>query len=239
MTPCPWLNGWSLLVSCNLQLTNVPCERCNTITELQTFVHHRDAVVLRCPFWRCRHYMTVRRHSFFEGTHIPLTKQMHLLILFCADSTMSSSARATHLSHPTVIQFFDRCCELCRDDLINDPIQFTDGGEYEVDECIIQRVYIPAANTISPIWIQGILERDTGLLALYRVPDRTMNSLCTPVETSVPDGSLVYTDELSSYNRLHSATSTHEHHRVNHSSGEYARIDTLSDGSTVNVKSSY
>ena len=64
-----WMESGSFL-----QLSNIPCQRCNFILQLQTYAHTRDGVVLRCPNWRCRCTFSVRRNSFFASSHIPLTK---------------------------------------------------------------------------------------------------------------------------------------------------------------------
>lgn len=218
-----------------LNFSNSPCQRCGTILQLQSFAHNPDGVVNRCPNWRCRHYESVRKHSFFASSHIPLTKQMHLLILFCADSTMTSAAAATGVAQSTVIRFFDECRRLWKQELTFDPIVFDDGGEYEVDELIIQRVYNPTTNTISPIWIQGIYERETGKLALYRARSRTIASLCIPIFLHVPAGSFIYTDDFSSYLRLDRADSPYGHFSVNHSRHEYLRVETLADGTQLIV----
>lgn len=48
-------------------------------------------------------------------------------------------------------------------------------------------------------------------------------------------GSYVYTDEHATYNRLHANNSPYVHYTVNHSRGEYARLENQADGSQVNV----
>jgi hypothetical protein len=134
-----------------------------------------------------------------------------------------------------VSHFFDACRAKYVELLDNNPIVFTDGGEYEVDECIIKRVRDPTRNTISDIWVQGMLERATGKLVLQRIIDRTMPIMTNLVLLTIPNNSIVYTDEHASYRRFDRAASPYVHCTVNHSRGEYARQDVLADGTPINV----
>jgi hypothetical protein len=218
-----------------VHVNNIPCSHCNTILRLQSFAHSLDGCCLRCPNWRCRRFTGVRHGSFFTASNISITAQIQLLILFCGDSTMASAARLTHLARSTVIRFFDRCRETWRDDLTFDPIVFRDNGEYEVDECFIRRVYDPATNLIGDVWIQGVYERATQQLLLQRVPDRSANSLLPVIFQRIPVGSWVYTDEYVVYRQLDIGFTTYVHMGVNHSRAEYARTETLTDGTLVNV----
>jgi hypothetical protein len=77
----------------------------------------------------------------------------------------------------------------------------------------------------------GLLERSTGKVIFIPVPDRTAPILMSKVNTLIPVGSFVFTDELSSYN---SVANNFHHHTVNHSADEYERIDVV-DGEEINV----
>jgi hypothetical protein len=110
---------------------------------------------------------------------------------------------------------------------------FTDGGEYEVDECYVKRIYDTATATYLNLWIGGIIERSSGRLYLCRLADRSVSS-CIPLVTDhVMIGQILYTDCYPSYNQLRDLDCLH--YSVNHSKKEYARLDQLPDGDEIKV----
>ena len=127
---------------------------------------------------------------------------MQLLTLFTADATVSSAARALGIGRKAVTNFFESSRGVWSDFLTWDPIEFADCGEFEVDECLIRHVEDSEHDTFVDVWIAGILERSSGKVLLYRVPDRSTQSLAPPILGAIPEGSLIYSDELKSYNEL-------------------------------------
>ena len=65
------------------------------------------------------------------------------------------------------------------------------------------------------------------------MPDRSTQSLAPPILGAIPEGSLIYSDELKSYNELD--RHTYEHYTVNHSRGEYQRTEHAASGGVVSV----
>lgn len=193
----------------------------------------RDRVAVRCRNQRCRAYCSIRSESFFQPSPLSIKKQMQLLTLFAAEATVSSSARALGLGRQAVTNFFDNCRGVWSDFLTWDPVQFADCGEFEIDECFIKRVKDSEQDAFMDVWIAGILERSSGRVLLYRVADRTTQSLVPPILAAVPEGSLIYSDELKSYNELDKHT--FEHYTVNHSRGEYQRTEHIGGGEVISV----
>lgn len=218
-----------------LEVDDVSCPNCDAILQLQSVCRYQDGVCLRCPHSWCRSFFSVRLHSYFQGSKLSLSKQLQLTVLFVSDSTVASAARLVSVDKKSVVNFFDNCRGRWIDDINLNPIRFQDNGEYEVDECIIKNVYDPTHHIVTDIWVQGMYERATGKLMLYRIQDRTFPSMCGPVWQHIPIGSFVYTDEHASYQRLHGDNSHYMHFTVNHSRNEYARMETLSDGTQINV----
>lgn len=210
------------------------CHRCGRGMGFGESKHYRrDEVVVRCHNQRCRAYHSIRSGSFFQPSPLSLKQQMQLLTLFTADATVSSAARALGIGRKAVTNFFDNSRGVWSDFLTWDPIEFADCGEFEVDECLIRHVKDSEHDTFVDVWIAGILERSSGKVLLYRVPDRSTQSLAPPILGAIPEGSLIYSDELKSYNELD--RHTYEHYTVNHSRGEYQRTEHAASGGVVSV----
>ena len=108
--------------------------------------------------------------------------------------------------------------------LVTDPITFTHGFEYEVDELYLKRVRY-GHHDYRNIWVAGIVERQTNKTKYYRIPNRSGAQLVPPIVNSVPDGSFVYSDEWKGYNDL--VNWNYHRFSVNHSAGEYVREENL------------
>ena len=149
---------------------------------------------------------------------------MKLIISFAADSTAKSTALQLGLSRKTVVNFFIACRRNYQAAILADPIEFTAGGEYESDECVIADVDV--GNDIrADTWVQSVAERATGQIYLARVPDRSAGSLVPTLTALIPPGSFVFTDDWAAYNGLRHHGYTHR--TVNHSRGEYQREERI------------
>lgn len=211
------------------------CKACQSPMILGESAHFAgDNVWLRCTNRECNHQRSVRAESFFQGGHIPLVTQMKLVIMFASEATVTSTAKALGLSRQAVTDYFDNCRGEYADalDSVNGyaPIVFSCGGEYEVDECFVERVKTAVGSVT--ITIMGIFERGTGKVFLQRVPDRSSNSLLPLLWENVPEGSRVYSDAWSAYVNAPWLEHGMSHYYVNHSAGEYAREEevTFEDG---------
>ena len=210
------------------------CNRCGAGMAFGESKHfRRDRVAVRCTNQRCRAYHSIRDGSFFQPSPLSIKQQMQLLALFGGEATVSSAARVLRIGRKAVTNFFDNCRGIWSDFLSWDPVEFPECGEFEIDECLIHRVRDSEHNAFIDVWIAGILARFTGKVLLYRVPDRTTQSLVPPILAAVPEGSIIYSDELKSSNELDKHT--YEHYTVNHSRGEYQRTEQIGGGEVVNV----
>ena len=153
--------------------------------------------------------------SFYSKRQLFPAQSTQPQTLFTADATVSSAARALGIGRKALTNFFDNSRGVRSDFLTWDPIEFADCGEFEVDECLIRHVKDSEHDTFVDVWIAGILERSSGKVLLYRVPDRSTQSLAPPILGAIPEGSLIYSDELKSYNELD--RHTYEHYTVNRS----------------------
>jgi hypothetical protein len=137
-----------------------------------------------------------------------------------ADCTATAASNILGISRQTVTAYFDKCRRAYQQALQKDPIQFEAGGEYEVDETLFRRVRNNQGELVDVQWVAGILERDSGKVLLYRVPNRSHESLLPPIRSHIPQGCFLYSDELTTYHML---DQEYMHYAVNHSNKEYVR----------------
>src|SRR3569623_1700670 len=88
-------------------------------------------------------------------------------------------------------------------------------------------------DTFLNVWVGGIYERSTGRIELHRLADRTIETMIPPLRRLIPNGSIIFTDEHKSYNRLDNYS--YGHFSVNHSAGEYQRFEDICPGWRLNV----
>lgn len=197
------------------------CERCLSQMKLERYKRaKKDHFVWRCPRDRCRARISIRDGSFFANSNLTLRKQLKIIINFVAESPARGTSLRLGVSRQVVGRVYKKIRMVYAADLVTNPIVFTHGYEYEVDELYLRHLRVGHGQSIKQ-WVAGILERQTGKLKYYRVPNRSGTSLVPPIVASVPQGSFVYSDEWRGYNTLRDHP--YHHFTVNHSAGEYVR----------------
>ena len=208
------------------------CERCLTEMRLEKdYAISSDHFCWRCPRFRCRSRISVRDGSFFAGSKITLRKQLKLIINFMAESSALGTSLRLHLDRKTVGNYFIKIRGAFSTALVTQPIEFTHGFEYEVDELYLKHVNF-GLNDYQNVWVAGIVERQTGKTKYYRCDDRSNRSLVPPIVNSVPDGSFVYSDDWKGYNDL--VNWNYHRYSVNHSAHEYVRVENIG-GTSISV----
>jgi len=178
----------------------------------------------RCPRSSCRARISVRDGSFFTASKLSLRKQLKIVINFIAESSAHSTALRLRVDRGTVGEIYSKVRRAYSAALVTQPITFTHGFEYEVDELYLKHVKYGEDN-FRNIWVGGIVERQTGKIKYYRLPSRGGASLVPPIVTAVPDGAFVYSDDWSGYNDL--INWNYHRYSVNHTAKEYSRVEHI------------
>ncbi len=201
------------------------CEKCLTNMRLeQDYAIGKDHFSWRCPRFNCRSRISVRDGSFFAGSKLTLRKQFQIVINFMAESSALSTSLRLRVNRKSVSAIYNKVRSAFSVALVTSPITFTAGFEYEVDELYLKHVKY-GLNDYRNIWVAGIVERQTRKTKYYRCADRSNASLVPPLVESIPDGSFVYSDTWNGYNDL--VNWNYHHFTVNHSIGEYVRVEHL------------
>lgn len=201
------------------------CPRCDDNMHLErSSKFEKDKYCWKCANYRCKRRRSVRGGSFFEYSDMSLRKLMIIAVNFAAGSSSNNTANRIRVHRHSVGRVYKAMRARWREDLARDPISFTNGFEFEVDELFLHHIRLDDGSHGTQ-WIMGLLERATGKVIYFRIPDRSAMTLIPPVIAAVPNGSFVYTDDWPSYNSLESLP--YYHHSVNHSAGEYQRWDQV------------
>ena len=106
------------------------------------------------------------------------------------------------------------------------------GIEVEIDESKFGRRKYNRGRQVDGHWVFGGIERVSGECFLVEVQQRDANTLLPLIAQYIRPGSIVYSDEWSSYNQL-SATKRLAHQTVNHS---LHFVDPISGAHTQGVE---
>lgn len=215
-----------------VKISGVICERCSAPTNLQIRNDEPDKIILKCSISRCGHIQTIRGGSIFYHSHLSILNIIKISIMFVNEISITDASRILSLSPNTVSKYYKDFRKRICDDLLARPIEYGQFGEYEVDETFIEHVMSSDGGHIPQQWVAGFYHRGTGKVKIYSVADRSRVSLIPPIRESIPSGSIICSDTWTSYNCLREH---YEHHTVNHSAGEYFRVDQRRDGSLLEV----
>ena len=201
------------------------CPRCDGNMRLERYnFFKKDKYCWKCSNSRCKLRRSVRGGSFFEFSDMSLRKLILIAINFAAGSAANNTANRIRVNRKSIGRVYKEMRSRWREDLARDPISFTNGFEFEIDELFLRHIRLEDGSHGTQ-WVMGMLERATGKVIYFRIPDRSAMSMIPPIIVAVPTGSFVYTDDWPSYNSL--ADLPFYHHSVNHSAGEYQRWDQV------------
>jgi hypothetical protein len=174
----------------------------------------------QCVNPHCRRVMSIRRGSFFHHSKFDIHQQMLIICCFCEDMKVSVCARDLGISRFHATNYYDNLRGCYQDALAISPIQFRSHGPYEVDEFQIEHVDL-GRGVYSTVWVQDILERETGRYWASIVPNRSEETLVGNILDMIPTSSLIFTDDWSAYASL--KRRGYKHYTVTHSKKEYSR----------------
>ena len=184
-----------LLASCQ------QCSRCSSNMELTETTRVNDGYMWHCTNKRCRMWLSIRSGSF-EGSNIPLSTWLHLMFLWAMQISGSKIARLTSLSKPTVIRALSELRTICSNKVLNAEIKLGGLGKtVEIDESQFdaKRKY-KRGRVLEGPWVFGVVERGSQKVLLFRVPDRTRETLVHRlITTHIRPGTVIYSDQFTPY----------------------------------------
>ena len=172
-------NIFNFCVSQKLSANCQQCSRCGCTMELTETTRVKDGYMWRCTNKRCRTWLSIRSGSFFKGSNIMLSTWLHLMFPWAIQISGSRIARLTSLSKPTVVRALGELRTICSNKVLNARITIGGLGKtVEIDESKFgaKRKYKRGRVSEGP-WVFGVVERGSQKVLLFRVPDRTIETL--------------------------------------------------------------
>ena len=121
------------------------------------------------------------------------------------------------ISNKTSIDWYNFVRDICAQYFIDHPSVIGGPGiEVEIDESKFGKRKYNRGRQVDGHWVFGGIERVSGECFLVEVQQRDANTLLPQIAQYIRPGSIVYSDEWSSYNQLSASTGL-RHLTVNHS----------------------
>jgi len=195
------------------------CDKCQRETK-----HHRVASRPSYSCDYCGHHVHPTANTIFHKSPTPLTTWFYAIYMMASTRCGISAKqieRETGVTYKTAWRMFKQI----RSMLEEDGMQIGGSGKgVEADETYMggkrkNGVGRPMRGDKVKTPVIGIVERKGKVIA-KAIPDTTAMTLCGTIRSHVNPGTMLYTDELNSYNAV-SAGRMYTHHRINHSSKVY------------------
>ncbi|KAL5515970.1 hypothetical protein EMCRGX_G001225 [Ephydatia muelleri] len=167
----------------------------------------------RCPRKGCRKEVTLRKGTFFEGTHLEIQVILRLQHLWSTKTPVGKAQDEVKVGSATAVDWYNFCIQFFIDHpaVVGGP-----GKEVEIDESKFGKRKYNRGRAVEGHWVFGGMERGSGESFLVEVARRDAATLLPIIAQHVRPGTTVYSDEWAAYHQLSTATSN-VHLTVNHS----------------------
>ncbi len=191
----------------------IPCPKCGKVTK-----HHLMSTRKSYSCQECGHHVHPTASTIFHKSRTPLTIWFHAIYLM-AQTRGGISAKQIERETGVTYKTAWRMCKLIRSRLTEGSNLMS--GEVEIDETYIggRRHGKRGRGAEGKTPVIGMAERG-GRVKATVVSDVKSKTVLPIVNETVKPGSMVYTDELGTYNRLDKTR--YGHSRIMHSAKLYA-----------------
>ena len=172
-----------------------------------------------CRGARCE--VSVKKGTWFEGSHISVTKSLLLMNCFAwhlsSRQAVVQTALDTSTSTETVTDFYNYCREIYVEQLFQGQEAKQIGGPnmtVEIDEAKFGKRKFNRGRVVEGQWVLGGICRETRECFFVPVEDRTENTLLSIILKYVRLGTIIHTDCFASYQNL--VAHGYQHLTVNH-----------------------
>ncbi|XP_067130114.1 uncharacterized protein [Centruroides vittatus] len=195
-----------------------------------------DGVIWRCSTGRvCRKQASIRKFSFFSGSHIEVFKILQLMYLWAYEVDKQDflqrelEIRSAH----TIVDWKQFCRDICHEYFLLNPIVLGGRGHtVEIDEsCFVRRKY-ERGHRVREQWVFGDFDVETKESFLVTVDRRDAGTLLPILQQFVLPGTTVVSDLWAAYNTVENVG--YQHLTVNHSINF---VDPLTHATTNHVES--
>jgi len=195
------------------------CPRCcNGVVNLWQDSSAPDGQIWHCSNRRCRYKLTVRKHSFFAGSHLSFSNIVKLIYFWANRYPQHIVVHELGIGHTTVVDFYNFCREVCSVVLQEQSEQISGPGKIvEIDESKFGKRKYNRGKRVDGCWVFGGIERDSNPPKCFfvTVSDRSAQTLIPLIKCWIPPETTIVSDCWKSYSSL--ASEGYIHDTVNHS----------------------
>ena len=138
-----------------------------------------DGKVWRCSNRTCNAKVSIRKGSWFEGSHLTLEQVLKLTYLWVWKSSEAFTMRECRIGgEHTIVDWYMFCREVCVQVLEKESVQIGGPGEIvEIDESKFGKCKYNKGRRVEDIWVFGGIDRRTRECFLVPVEDRSCETL--------------------------------------------------------------
>jgi transposase len=192
----------------------IHCPKCQRVTK-----HHKVASRRSYSCDNCGHHVHPTAGTIYHKSSTPLTDWFYAIFLMASTRCGISAKqleRELGVTYKTAWRMFHQIRSMLDDS--KNPL----GGRVEVDETIVGGRATMARKNENKTIVAGAVERGGRVIAKV-VPNQTAETLIPFVRLNVQKNSMIYSDELGSYNSL--LSHGYGHRTITHSLGAYVVND--------------
>jgi transposase-like protein len=179
-----------------------------------------DGVSWRCPYKLCKHRVSLRQGSYFEGHQLPLGQLWMILVCLLKFPKMLARymSEILNVSERALVDWGAYMRETISHYYLVKPLVLGGGYVVQVDESLFggRRKYNRGDHHVHvKSWVFGVVEEGTNRCVLWTVRRRNKETLSKLIKDHVVAGSTVKSDEWGAYKGL--GDQGYNHLTVNHS----------------------
>ena len=200
---------------------NRQCDCCPSGTiQLLHDKSRADGYIWRCNNRNCKTQHSIRKFSFFSGSHLSLQQILKIVYYWSYKYPLEIVAHESGLTPKTLVDFFNFCREVCSVvvEEQSEPIAIGGVGKVvEIDESKFGKRKYNRGKCVEGVWVFGGIERDSNPPKCFfvTVSDRSAATLIPIIKRWILPGSVIASDCWKAYSSLQSEGYIHE--TVNHS----------------------
>ena len=181
-----------------------------------TLVKERNS--FRCYRRLCDSECTIRKYTFFHGSHLHCSQILYLGYLWLTGATNKVAQLSTGHSKPVITRFYQHFRQLVTATLGEEDTFIGGAGiEVEIDESKLAKRKYNRGHRVNGAWVIGGVERaQERRVFLIEIEKRDSVTLLNVIANHVHPESIVLTDLWKGYSQLTSQLGM-EHRTVNHS----------------------
>ncbi|XP_033105195.1 uncharacterized protein LOC117107601 [Anneissia japonica] len=214
-----WCRRYGLLSS------HMVCQACNTRCIEYNFGRGIDERIWRCNNQRCKRTTSIRKGSFFSGSHLHLWQLLALTYMWSTNCGRPRGPSQANImkeleigSEHTVVDWNQFCRDVTVNYFRNHPEQLGGPGVIvEIDESLFSKRKNHVGRVVREQWVFGAYEPATKKGLLIPVEARDAATLLPIVRQWIAPGSHVHSDMWRAYNQIVLIPGqNYQHDTVNH-----------------------